>query len=140
MSLIWTELLSVGNAMLDLEHKIMIDIVNDIGGAFKSGDGASLAQALERLETYSSMHFANEERLARAVNIPIEKHKHEHLYLQQELQYIKDQLLGMGGIWSDGAARHFTNFLGNWVVEHITAQDMLMKPVLVTYPSDFKPS
>ena len=30
-------------------------------------------------------------------------------------------------------------FLSEWMVEHILQEDMLMKPVLQTYPYDFKP-
>ncbi|HEX5338474.1 MAG TPA: hemerythrin domain-containing protein [Gallionella sp.] len=138
MSMLWTEQLSIGNAMLDDEHRAMIGIVNEIGGAFKSRDASNLRRTLERLEDYAAMHFAHEEMIARAVKFPFELHQSEHLYLQQELQYIKDQLTGMDGLWSDGAAKHFTNFLGRWVIDHIAGKDMQMKPVLETYPRDFK--
>ena len=52
---------------------------------------------------------------------------------------MREELLPRNGSWSESAAAHYSYFLGEWMIEHILQEDMLMKPVLQTYPYDFKP-
>ncbi len=139
MSLAWTERLSIGNAIIDSGHRELISIVNEVEHAFKAGDGRALSLAFMQLSDCASNHFAHEEKVARAVNFPIDKHRRTHQYLQDELQYLRDELEGKCGVWSDGAIEHFTRFLGDWLIEHIIGEDMKLKLVLQTYPYDFMP-
>jgi len=57
----------------------------------------------------------------------------------KEFQHMKGELIAKDGIWSDGASEHYSHFLSDWITDHIVKEDMLMKPVLQTYPYDFKP-
>ena len=52
---------------------------------------------------------------------------------------MKAELVAKDGIWSDGAAEHYSNFMSDWITDHVVKEDMLMKPVLQTYSYDFKP-
>lgn len=140
MSLSWTEQLSVGNSVIDSDHKILMGMINGIELALKARDVSRLAQAFERLDSYASVHFKNEEMVAQAVNFPFAQHKRAHQYLQQELLYLKAELDAFEGGWSDRAAEHFTGFLRDWLIRHVTSEDALMKPVLQTYPYEFRPS
>ena len=52
---------------------------------------------------------------------------------------MREELVAKNGLWSESEAVYYSYFLSEWMVEHILQEDMLMKPVLQTYPYDFKP-
>ncbi len=135
----WTDELSVGNASIDADHKKLIVMVNGVEAMIKARDGFALSQALEQLEHHLYAHFVNEEKVAQAVNFPFDQNKLEHQYVLKEFQHMKKELIAKNGIWSDGAAEHYSHFLSDWITDHVINEDMLMKPVLQTYPYDFKP-
>ena len=135
----WTDDLSVGNASIDADHKKLIVMVNGLETMIKARDSFALPQALEQLEHHLYMHFLNEEKIAQAVNFPFDQNKLEHQYVLKEFQHMKGELIAKNGIWSDGAAEHYSHFLSDWITDHVVKEDMLMKPVLQTYPYDFKP-
>lgn len=140
MGLIWTEQLSVGNAMIDFDHKTLVGMVNGVERALKGGDHDVLLRAFKLLSDYADVHFAHEEKIAKAVDLPFDQHKRTHKYLLNELQHIKEELEAKAGMWTEGAVEHFCHFLENWLVEHLTGEDAQMKPVLKKYPYGFKPA
>lgn len=134
----WNEQLSVGNEMIDSDHKKLIGMVSGVERAMKTEDNFALVHALKLLWVYMDVHFANEEKIAQAVKLSFDEHRLAHHYLQKEFQYIRDEL-GDRDTWCEGAIEHFTCFLRRLLIEHIYKEDMLMKPMLQTYPYDFKP-
>lgn len=139
--LAWTSELSVGNAVIDTEHKNLINMVNDITHAIRTRDCAALAQSFEMLENWLHVHFRNEEQIALATQFDFSKHKTKQEYALKELQHMRDELVGKDGVWSDGAVDHFARSLKYWMIDkHIIELDMQMKPVLQGYPYDFMPA
>lgn len=139
--LAWTNELSVGNAVIDAEHKNLISMVNDVAHAIKTRDCSALAHAFEILESWLHVHFMNEEQIALAAKFDFSKHKAKQQYGLKELRHMRDELVGKGGVWSDGTVDHFTKSLKHWMIDkHIIELDMQMKPVLQGYPYDFMPA
>lgn len=136
---IWKDDLSVGNASIDADHKKLMVMVNGVEAMIRARDSFALSQALEQLEHHLYVHFVNEERIAQAINAPFGKNKLEHEHVLREFQHMKDELVAKDGIWSDGAAEHYAHFLSDWITDHVVSEDMLLKPILQTYPYDFKP-
>ncbi len=137
---IWTDDLSIGNASIDADHKKLMVMVYGVETMIRARDCFALSLALQQLEHHMYVHFVNEEKIARAVNFPFGKNKMEHEYVLKEFQHMKDELIAKNGMWSDGAAEHYSHFLSDWVKDHVLNEDMLLKPVLQTYPYDFKPA
>ncbi|MDO8811817.1 MAG: hemerythrin domain-containing protein [Gallionella sp.] len=135
----WTDELSIGNEAIDTEHKNLIVMVNGIEAMIRARDSFALPQAFEQLEHYLCAHFVDEENVARAIKFPFAKNKQEHKHVLKEFQHMKAELVAKDGIWSDAAAEHYSNFLSNWITDHVINEDMLMKPALKDYPYDFKP-
>lgn len=65
VSIAWTKRLSVGNALIDAEHRNLIGMVNDVVCAIRAMDCLALSETLQLLEDWLGVHFANEERIAR---------------------------------------------------------------------------
>ncbi len=139
MELAWEEQWSVGNAMIDSEHQDLIVVVNSVEHAIRARDSLALSQAFRLLEDRIRVHFINEEKIAQAVNFPFTNNKLEHYYILKLLQHMRDELEAKNGILSEVETEHFSHFLSDLITEHILKEDMLMKPVLQTYPYDFKP-
>lgn len=135
----WKDDLSVGNAAIDADHKKLIVMVNGVEAMIRARDSFALPQALEQLEHHLFAHFVNEEKIAQAVNFPFDQNKLQHQYILKEFQNMKNELLDKKGIWSNGAAEHYSHFLSDWVIDHILKEDMLLKPTLLSHPYDFKP-
>jgi hemerythrin len=139
--LAWTNEFSVGNAVIDAEHKNLINMVNDVANAIGARDCTALAQAFEMLEGRLQVHFLNEEQIALATKFDFSKHKAKQQYGLKELRHMRDELVEKAGVWSDGAVDHFARSLKYWMIDkHIVELDMQMKPVLQNYPYDFMPA
>lgn len=130
MELVWTKQLSVGNAVIDSDHKNLIALINGIERAIRAKDCSVMPQAFELLEGWLCVHFANEEKIARAVKFDFSKHRQAQQYSLKELQYLRNELVGKKSIWCESAIEHYAHFLRDWMTEHITKLDMPMKPML----------
>lgn len=139
MELAWTDDLSVGNSMIDADHKILLDMVNGVVHAIEMSDCSALSQASELLENRLRIHFAHEENIARAVKFPFAKHKLAQHYFLKELDLLIDELEARNCVFCEDAAEHYSNSLSGLLLDHITKKDMLMKPVLQSYPYHFSP-
>jgi len=139
VGLTWAEHLSVGNGMIDAEHKNLIVVVNSVEHAIGTRDHIALSKVFDLLDTYIHIHFRNEEKIAEAIKFPFVQIKLEHRHLLNEVRYMREELEAMNGIWSDDLVKKYSRFLSGWMADHIIKEDMQMKPVLQTYPYDFKP-
>jgi hemerythrin len=144
MGMLWNKQLSIGNTIVDSEHKHLISLTNYVERAMKSAmdtrDDSLLRQAFEQLEDELSRHFRNEEKIARAVNFPFEEHRQAQLHMLSDVHFLKTELMAKDCIWTEAALRHFSEFLEDLITEHITRVDMPMKSALQGYDYDFWPA
>lgn len=141
MAIKWAKELSVGNEVIDSEHRNLIGLANGVAHAIWARNHLALAQAFEALENRLQIHFANEEKIARAAGFDFSSHKPAQQHSLKELRHMRDELIAKNGIWSDGAASHFTDALKEWMIGgHIGGLDMKMKPVLQSRPYGFRPN
>lgn len=143
MGLSWSKQLSIANTIVDSEHKHLISLTNQVERAMKSAmdqhDDTQMLQAFDKLEVELSRHFINEEKIANAVNFPFESHLKAQQHMLRELRYLKSELMTKDCIWTKAALEHFSLFLEEWLLEHITRVDMPMKLVLQGYDYNFWP-
>ena len=140
MALIWRKHLGVGNAMLDFEHKSLLGMVNSIEYAINTKDSFALLRTIKLFNDGVHIHFANEARFAREFNFHFERHELAHQHLRKELQHTLNQLIAGVGAWPEHVTGRYPQFLRDWLIGHITNEDMQMKRVLQNYPYDFKPA
>lgn len=139
MCLICTKQLSVGNMIIDSEHRNLICIINNANRAIATRDSLALPQELERLENWLCIHFANEERIAQAVSFPSARLRLAQQCSLDALRRLRDEMEAKYGMWSEDMAGHFSRLLEIWMIEHITKVDMPMKPMLQTHDYNFWP-
>jgi hemerythrin len=140
MTLLWREQLSVGNNVIDADHKFLIEIINQAEHSLKAKNKAELSQALESLSKYSKMHFDREEKIADAAGYSQVPHLSEsHHDLLKQLDQVRGEIDAMGQEWSSETIDHFTNFLRGWLINHVIKEDLLMKSVLNKFSPSFDP-
>lgn len=138
MGTLWTEKMSVGNAMIDSDHKELIAMINGMEYMIKKRDSYALTLAFDHIEHWLRVHFANEEMIAQSVNYPFAKHKREHENVLKTFCFMRNVIAGKNGIWNEDAAEHYSEFLSDWLNDHLLNEDMVMKQILKSYPYDSK--
>jgi hemerythrin len=137
MGLLWREQLSVGNDLIDNDHKQLIDIINTANQSLQAMSRAGLLTALDQLNKYSRLHFSLEEKIAQAVGYPSMGPLHtSHEELLNKLGQIAAEI---GEHWDAPAAEHFGKFLREWLINHVIKEDMLLKPYLKKFSPRFDP-
>lgn len=139
MAIVWAEHLSVGNGLIDSDHKNLIVVVNSLEQAIGTRNREAMEKASELLDTYMAIHFRNEEKIAEAINYPFVQNRIEHRQLIHEMRHMIKNLESNLGHWPDSLLDRYSRFLSNWMTDHIVKTDMKMKPALLAYPYDFKP-
>jgi hemerythrin len=140
MSLIWRDQLSVGNNVIDSDHKQLIEIINRAEVSLCSKNHHDLVTALDDLGQYSRLHFDREEKIASAVGYTQIPHLNQsHKELLTHLDQIRGEIDAMGQDWSTETVEHFTKFLRDWLINHVIKEDLLMKPTLQKHSSSFDP-
>ena len=135
----WKNQWSVGNAIIDSEHRNLLDMAYNIESIIKRGDISAALQELEQFEYWLCDHFENEEEIALAVDFDFTNNGLEHQSLLEEFHRMKDELMSHGNTLPDSAAKRYSHFLDEWLVVHILKEDMLMKPMLQAHAYDFMP-
>lgn len=137
MSLEWREQLSVGNDLIDNDHKRLIEIINRAELSLKSKNLVRLTTVLDELSAYSIRHFEMEEALGKAVGFPDVSQLHDaHHALLGKLEQVKNEL---AGTWEDTTADRFATLLRDWLVNHVIKEDSRMKPYLAKHSPSFVP-
>ena len=120
----WTDDLSVGVELIDEQHKMLIQHLNNLAKAVEQQHGASeMAETLGFLIDYTDFHFSMEERNMEAHGYPeFEAHKAKHnefkaTLADMEIQYRDD---GPTAI----LAESIDALLVSWLLKHIRVVDV----------------
>ena len=117
----WNNELSVNVQIIDEQHKKLIELINELQEAMKSGKGKDvLGKILTGLITYTAAHFKTEETYFAQYGYPdAENHKKEHLAFVKKVTDFKDGF--------DKKQLSLTieimNFLRDWLQKHIQGTD-----------------
>jgi hemerythrin len=117
----WSNVISVGIEEIDTQHKLIVDLVNEIHDAIQQRLGAKITgDVLQRLDEYVRVHFIVEESLMRILHYPdYERHKGEHEKLIKQLLGFRDKL-SAGKV---SISFELDHFLRTWLTKHIMEVD-----------------
>lgn len=118
---IWKPSYELAIPEIDLDHRRLVGIINELYEAMKDGRGHLLLnQIIDRLLDYIQQHFEAEESFMRASLYPeLEAHRQEHLRLREELLEM-DRLRRAG---DKPTAGELLTFLCAWMRTHISETD-----------------
>lgn len=117
----WSDDLSVGVEEIDEQHKVLVDMINDMHEAIHQRHGSDAVQEiLAKLADYTRIHFAVEESLMRILNYPeYEAHHEQHKELLAHVVELQEKV--RTGKTSIGF--ELMHFLKVWLTKHIMESD-----------------
>lgn len=123
----WSNTLATGVAKFDGQHKILINMINDLHNAMSEGKGKEmLLKTINGLIKYTVEHFNEEEKAMIANNYQgYNDHKKEHENLKTSVtefmkKYDKNEVTTVD----------LYKFLTDWVKNHIVVTDKKYGPFL----------
>lgn len=127
---IWSDELSVGIEEIDSQHKVLVDLLNELHRAIVGHHGSEAAhRILAELLEYTRIHFAVEESLMRILGYPdYEEHKHHHELLLNEVRMLSRKL-------AEGKKSvnfELLHFLKMWLTRHIMEEDQQYTPFFLS--------
>ena len=115
----WNDDLTIGIGLIDNQHKIIFDLVNDLGNATAAmADKKVIDTLLDVIENYVFRHFEAEEELI-APHQGSREHFLEHYNLIKDFHKFR---LGFRNRTNGENTVH--EFLDSWFVRHISEHDM----------------
>jgi len=117
----WSDELSVGIEEIDEQHKILVNLVNEMHQALHERRGAEITNdILRQLKHYTMIHFAVEESLMRVFHYPgYEIHKSHHQKLIEQINELQRKVEK----GSHSISFELMHFLRTWLSKHIMEED-----------------
>jgi hemerythrin len=117
----WDPSYSVNIKQFDSDHKKLIDLINMLHDAMKTGKAKDVLMSIfSDLESYTKTHFTNEERL-------MEQHRYPGLVQQRtEHRLFIQRIAEQKSIFEKtniSTAMPIMNFLTDWLKNHILNSD-----------------
>jgi hemerythrin len=124
----WSDSFSVGNTIMDDEHKSLILVINKLHSAIlNKQDNQSLAEIVGELITYTENHFSHEEELLEKSDYPkLKGHKGSHGAFCDKIEKYRIALLQNERL----DMIELLGFLKNWLIGHILKEDMQYRDYL----------
>ncbi|MCX6168934.1 MAG: bacteriohemerythrin [Ignavibacteriales bacterium] len=117
----WSDSYSVGVKDVDLQHKKLVELINNLHDGMKLGKGKEiLGSVLNELVSYTVYHFGFEEKLFEKYGYPetiIHKRQHADLVAQVK-KFVEGYNNGGSVLTMD-----LMNFLKDWLTQHIAGSD-----------------
>ena len=127
----WGEEFSVKIQEIDDQHKVIVDMINELGASISGNDSPEvIGRTIERLAEYTKVHFAIEEALLRLFRYPdYVQHKQIHQkLLERVLAFQKQFAKGNTQIGPE-----LMYFLKDWLLSHIVKVDKNYSSHLLTH-------
>jgi hemerythrin-like metal-binding protein len=121
--MIWTEKMSVGVEVLDDDHKILVEMLNQLNDGITAGlRRAALEDVIDGMLKHTKVHFAREERFFVQTGFPGgDAHKAEHDLLARRVMNLQSRFENGQPLQLSLEAM---NFLKSWLTDHIQGPDM----------------
>jgi hemerythrin len=120
----WTDDLSVGIELIDEQHRMLIQHLNDLTRALDAHEGPTkIAATLNFLIEYADFHFSTEEKHMAANHYPgLTEQQHEHEAFKKVLNDLEVDFKEEGA--TPDLANAIDVLLINWLIKHIQGVDM----------------
>ena len=119
----WTSQLEIDLAIVDDQHRNLVDLLNETYRIAMTGDtGQALADVFEELEMYTLNHFRDEEALMRRMDYEfLGVHQEEHRELAARVVAYRDAYDR-----GEGDILELLEFMKAWLLTHLAGADRLI--------------
>ncbi|GLX79343.1 hypothetical protein tinsulaeT_26830 [Thalassotalea insulae] len=121
----WIPAYSVGNELIDMQHKKLFSLINDF---FNNSNQEAVKALFSKLAQYIKIHFEAEEELMFHCNYPkIIEHQQKHIALTKKFELMANKL----ETYNEANHHKIGLFLYNWLAKHILKEDLDYKPYAI---------
>lgn len=130
MPIQWRKQMTVGNLIIDLDHRYLIALINQVEYAMRHPEEKDiLDNAVGQLKAYAREHFDREERIQLHISY---QHYHDHKFLHQQLLERLDAIAERIDAHHERgelteAGEEIAGLLRDWLLNHVLKEDMKMK-------------
>lgn len=126
----WKESYSVGMPDIDQQHRILIEIINRLHDAMRTGSAhANIVRVVDELLEYTSVHFNYEERMIAAAGYPgTAEHARKHRAMVAQVEAFADRVRTARA----STPLRLMEFLNGWLTQHILSTDMAYSESLLS--------
>ena len=119
----WTKDISVGNDLIDNQHKKLLAQINKIVESLIFGvDHNKLEDIIAFFDEYINEHFSYEEEYMKKINYPnLDEHKKMHQVFVKNYIQFKDEF--SKNVDKEKLIFEMENYIGGWWIEHIGKED-----------------
>lgn len=124
--MVWNDQMSVGHAVLDSDHQILINLVNQLHDAMDTGQSRQVVgSVINVLAEYVEHHFRREEAVMAEAGVPdTEGHLRQHRALEDRVRALRDRYrAGEHAALDDEVVA----LLKKWLTDHILVADKSYK-------------
>jgi len=117
----WSDDFSVKVSLMDDEHKVLFDLINDLNSAMMDGQSSrEIGKILDSLIDYTEYHFNHEEEMLKKISYPniSEQEKYHKLFVNKMKEFKKEMESGEVLL-----SVKIIDFLKDWLVSHIVNID-----------------
>lgn len=117
----WSEDFSVRVALMDDEHKVLFDLINQLNAAMMDGKSSDkVGEVMDALIDYTRFHFSHEEELLKKCNYPrFSEQERAHRAFVAKVEEFK-VALAQGDVL---VSVKVIEFLKDWLIKHIVNLD-----------------
>jgi hemerythrin-like metal-binding protein len=125
----WDDSMNLGDAMIDRQHKTLVDLINKVHVVSQSADrDVEIMHSLTSMYLYAKEHFFDEEGLMDRLGYPgTAAHKAQHRAFVEKTHALTDACLE-----GDMDIAELSTFLITWLRNHIAVEDVK----ILRYASD----
>jgi hemerythrin len=131
MDLNWSEKYSVNNEIIDVQHRKLFSIVNELSKAITDGYAVDIIEdILEEMSTYAWMHFRTEEDLLfKADYDALVLHRELHHQFKKSIMKVTQQVITEKSMTQ---VIEVHRFLYKWLNDHILEEDVQYSKIIQT--------
>jgi hemerythrin len=115
----WTRELESGISIIDTQHKRIIDFINELDDACRTGNKEETGHVMEGLLNYTVTHFEFEEALQEKAGYPyLKAHRRIHEIFMKKVAEIRER-----ANHGENVAPALLSLLQGWLASHIKGED-----------------
>lgn len=132
----WSDALNTGNRAIDVQHKYLIDIINELAELIELEKPVQeIKTILNLLQHYTEWHFHREELCMERLQCPIaDANQSAHQIFIASLVDFRKEFAASGG--NRDLAMRLYRELTQWLVNHIQRIDRQVTPCMILEASD----
>lgn len=129
----WSDQISIGHPILDQDHRILLELVNQIANPENSNDRTTIRFVIDELVNYAYFHFNREEQIMAAAGYPgLDRHRKIHERMMVEVKHLQQRFDEQG----ENIGSELSQFLNEWLINHIMKIDKEYGPYVVNIPNE----